>query len=87
MQLYGAPPLKHVHQCWRYASHWRCAVDLVERLAEAGDDLVRALDRAFDPEDIPDELTAAADELLAALQDAGYRMPQEARQDAQPTGS
>ena len=77
MPLYETPPQTHPHQCWRWRSHWRCAVDLVEQLSEAADDMLQALAREYGPETTkyPGDLMDSADALIAALTAAGYRKP------------
>jgi len=75
MPLYEKPPQTHPHQCWRWSNHWQCAVNLVEQLAEAADDLLRALYAEYNTTEsaaLPGGLMDVADEMHAALQAAGY---------------
>jgi hypothetical protein len=41
----GSEPLTHFFHCWRFASHHRCAVALIERQAQESDGLLVKADR------------------------------------------
>ena len=60
----------HGSGCWRWATHWRCCVGLVEELAEASNEMLEALRIKYSSDkttDYPGMLMDAADTMIAVL--------------------
>jgi hypothetical protein len=58
--LYEKTPQKHEPGCWRWSSHWRCAVKLVDELADTVDTLMEdLLGTGTDWEQYHQDITAA----------------------------
>jgi hypothetical protein len=71
-------PRHHPPGCWHLSSHWRCAVDLVGRTANAIEEMQEALAAEYNSHkttDYPGLLMDAADELEAVLVEARARPP------------
>jgi hypothetical protein len=47
MPLYEKTPQKHYPGCWRWSNHWKCAVNLVDRMAAAIEEMQESLAAEF----------------------------------------
>lgn len=78
MPLYEKPPQKHGPGCWRWSDHWQCAVDLIDRMAAAIEEMQEELAREFGSDytfDYPGGLMDAADGLELVLVEARAKLP------------
>jgi len=57
-------PQQHKQGCWRWSSHWRCAVALVAKLAAV-------LEAVSDEHELSESEQAKVDELLAEVDAKG----------------